>query len=152
MVAFDQADGAALGTGVHLPAGTQNAEQQSASPTGARDIHRIGGGHVDNLMLKPAEVALIPPGISVLKRATAKAASRQMREAFPRAAGLHALARTVGSTTAELIRNAGFDLLADPTRRFPNHFRLIHPDGIAGFSRGNLAQLSTAFVDTMIED
>jgi hypothetical protein len=35
-----------------------------------RDIHRIGGGAVENLRLKPKEATLEKPGISVLKAAS----------------------------------------------------------------------------------
>jgi hypothetical protein len=34
---------------------------------GTPDIHRIGGGSVENLRLKSRESTLNPPGISVLK-------------------------------------------------------------------------------------
>lgn len=30
----------------------------------------------------------------------------------------------------------------------PNHYRITHPDGAAGFNDGNLALLSAAFVNT----
>jgi hypothetical protein len=42
-------------------------------------------------------------------------------------------------------RDAGFDLVHKPTNKFPNHFRLIQPDGAAGFTPENLARLSKAF-------
>ncbi|MFN8494792.1 MAG: hypothetical protein U0350_44730 [Caldilineaceae bacterium] len=32
--------------------------------------------------------------------------------------------------------------------RFPNHARLIHPDGVAGFNDSNLAKLAQAFENT----
>jgi hypothetical protein len=39
--------------------------QPGSPPAGVRDIHRIGGGSVENLRLKPREAALAVPGISV---------------------------------------------------------------------------------------
>jgi hypothetical protein len=115
---------------------------------GGGDIHRIGGGSVDNLRLKPREATLDPPGISVLRTPTPSEAARQIRGAFPGATGLHEAAKVVGSTTTEKIRDAGFDVIPNPTKRLPNHHRLIHPDGVAGFSEENLKRLSEAFTDT----
>ena len=112
------------------------------------DIHRIGGGSVENLRLKPRETKQNPPGISVLKAPSPGEAARQMREEFPGAEGLHEAARVVGSATADKIRSAGFDLLPNPTRKLPNHHRIIHPDGEFGFSDENLRRLSEVFTDT----
>ena len=112
--------------------------------TSGDDIHRIGGGAIDNLRLKPREAALNPPGISVLKTPTPGDAARQMRTAFPRARALHQAATTVGSTTEELIRGAGFDIIHVPSVTLPNHYRIIHPDGAAGFNDVNLARLAQA--------
>jgi hypothetical protein len=121
------------------------------APAGAtRNIQRIGGGSVENLRLKPAESQLKPPGISVLKAGTPAGAAEQMRMAFPTAAKLHELTKTVGSATEEAVRAAGFDVMPDPTRKFPNHHRLIHPDGVAGFGDDNLARLSEAFTNTVL--
>lgn len=111
------------------------------------DIHRIGGGSVENLRLKPQEARLNPPGISVLKAPTPREAADQIRAAFPRAVDLHEAAKIVGTTTVEKIRAAGFDVIPDPSRKLPNHHRLIHPDGAAGFSDENLQKLSEAFTD-----
>jgi hypothetical protein len=116
--------------------------------TTVNDIHRIGGGSVENLRLKPKEAKLDPPGISVLKASSPAEAARQIKEAFPDAEELHTLARVVGSTTVEKIRRAGFDIMPNPTRRLPNHHRLIHPDGADGFRDENLKELSGAFTDT----
>jgi len=33
-----------------------------------------------------------------------------------------------------LLRAAGFDVIPDPSARLPTHHRLIHPDGVAGFT------------------
>jgi hypothetical protein len=52
-------------------------------------VHRIGGGAVANLRLKPRERSLTPPGISVILGGTPQDAADQMRQAFPRAQGLH---------------------------------------------------------------
>jgi hypothetical protein len=112
------------------------------------DIHRIGGGGVENLRLKPRETALKQPGISVLKAQSPGAAAQQIRSAFPAAKALHSAANTVGSTTETLIRAAGFDIIHVPSQTLPNHYRIIHPNGAAGFSDANLAHLSQVFTDT----
>ena len=112
------------------------------------DIHRIGGGNVDNLALKARETKLDPPGISVLQGGTPSEAAAQMRAAFPNATGLHKAAECVGSSCTAKIRSAGFDVIPNPTDKFPNHFRLIHPDGAAGFTPQNLEKLSKAFKNT----
>ena len=116
--------------------------------TMAGDIHRIGGGTVENLRLKPAEEKLTPPGISVLKFDTPGEAAAAMRAAFPKAKGLHKTAETVGSTTEEAIRSVGFDIMADKTNKFPTHHRIFHPDGAQGFNDANLAKLAAVFVNT----
>jgi hypothetical protein len=111
-------------------------------------MHRIGGSSVDNLRLKSREVTLNPPGISLLRAPSPGEAARQIREAFPAADVLHAAAQVIGSTTVEKIRHAGFDVLPNPTKKLPNHYRLIHPEGIAGFDDTNLARLSAVFTET----
>ena len=111
-------------------------------------IHRIGGGGLDNLRLKPREARSDLPGISVLEARTPPEAAEQIRAAFPQARGLMEAAKTVGSTTVDLIRGVGFDVIADPSRNLPNHHRIIHPDGAAGFHDANLARLSLIFDDT----
>ncbi|WP_437969074.1 DUF6531 domain-containing protein [Sorangium sp. So ce260] len=111
-------------------------------------IHRIGGGDAGNLTLKPPEVKLNPPGFSVLAGGTADDAAQAMRQAFPNATKLHELSSTVGTATVGDIRAAGFDVMPDPTRKFPNHARVIHPEGAAGFTPENLARLSEAFTTT----
>jgi hypothetical protein len=73
---------------------------------------------------------------------------RQIREAFPAADELYAAAQVMGSTTVEKIRSAGFDIFPNPTKRLPHHYRLIHPEGIAGFTDENLARLSAVFTET----
>ncbi|MFO0965080.1 MAG: hypothetical protein U0793_05765 [Gemmataceae bacterium] len=113
-----------------------------------QDIHRIGGASVDNLRLKPAERTLKPPGISVLKAPTPDQAATELRAAYPNAGGLDQAAKTVGSSTIEAIRSAGFDVIPAPTRKLPSHHRIIHPDGEAGFTDENLARLAEAFTNT----
>lgn len=109
-------------------------------------IHRIGGGDVHNLALKPAEVTLNPPGISTFWGGTAAEAAEAMRRQFPRMAPRGST--VVGTATAGQIRQTGFDVIMNPTPRFPQHARLIHPDGAAGFSQGNLQKLAQAFRNT----
>lgn len=115
---------------------------------GNRDIHRIGGASVENLRLKPREVALDVPGISVLKCPTPPEAAAQMRSVLPHARGLGKAANTIGSTTENLIRSAGFEIIAVPSTALPNHYRIIHPDGVLGFNDENLARLALVFVNT----
>lgn len=123
-------------------------EAISVGTARAGNIHRIGGGTVENLRLKPAEEKLTPPGISVLKFDTPGEAATAVRAAFPKAQGLHEAAKTVGSTTEESIRDAGFALIPDQTNRFPMHHRIVHPDGVSGFDDANLAKLAKVFVNT----
>ena len=116
--------------------------------TDVGDMHRIGGSSVENLRLKPREATLNPPGISLLHAPSPGEAARQIREAFPAADGLHEAAQVIGSTTVDNIRGVGFDVIPNPTKKLPNHYRLIHPDGVAGFSDENLARLSAVFMET----
>ena len=129
-------------------------EHEVAQPTGMAsegkpaDIHRIGGGSVENLRLKPREAALDIPGISVIKAPTPAAAAREMRTGLPRAKALHEQAKTIGSTTEEALRRVGFDVIPTPSAALPNHHRIVHRDGAAGFNDANLARLATIFVNT----
>jgi hypothetical protein len=113
-----------------------------------RDIHRVGGSSVENLRLKPREAALKIPGISVVMPPSASAAAQQMRTEFAEIVELVVMSHSVGSTNAELIRSTGFDIIHVPSRRLPNHYRIIHPAGATGFTDENLARLAMAFVDT----
>lgn len=113
-----------------------------------RNIHRIGGASIDNLRLKPKEAKLNPPGISVLETPTPGEAAAEMRAEYPDATGLHEAAKTVGSSTIEAIRSAGFDVISTLSRRLPKHCRLIHPDGAAGFTDDNLGRLAEVFTNT----
>ena len=119
-----------------------------SSAAGKGDVHRIGGASVENLRLKPKEAKLNPPGISVLKTPTPGEAAAEMRAAYPGAAGLHKAAKTVGSSTTEAIQGVGFDVTPTPSRRLSNHYRLIHPEGAAGFTDENLARLAEVFTNT----
>jgi hypothetical protein len=80
--------------------------------------------------------------------ATPGEAARQIRIAFPMATVLHQEAHTVASASEESIRQAGFDVIAAPTRMLSNHYRIVHPNGAAGFNDTNLAKLAAAFVTT----
>lgn len=111
-------------------------------------IHRIGGARVENLRLKPRETTLSPPGISVIKAPSPAAAAEEIRTGLPRARQLHQQARTIGSATEEAIRAAGFEVIPARSAALPNHHRLIHPQGAAGFNDANLARLAEAFVNT----
>jgi RHS repeat-associated protein len=107
-------------------------------------VNRIGGNSIENLRLKPGEKNLNPPGISVLHSCCPCTASTQMRDAFPRATGLQQAAGTIASGTSDQIRNSGFDVIADPTGKFSNHARIVHPHGTEGFNDENLRSLSSA--------
>jgi hypothetical protein len=106
-------------------------------------VHRIGGSGLHNLRLKLPEIELHPPGICE----TSEEAAYQVRRAFPHATRLLAASQTIASATVEAVRYAGFDVISDPTRRFVNHARIIHPDGLAGFADESLKRLSAAFRD-----
>jgi hypothetical protein len=110
-------------------------------------VHRIGGGNMANLRLSPHDEQQTPPGISVLLGGTPQEAAAQMRRAFPRSRKWQAASHTVGTTNVAAIRQAGFEILLDPTSRFPNHASLVHPEGVSGFTDENLEALSRAFQD-----
>src|SRR5262245_42540100 len=98
--------------------------EQSSPLSPDISVHRIGGGQAANLRLKPIEKTLTPPGISVLLGGTPGEAAEQMRRAFPDPVTfdkLHKLAETVGSTTVAAIGKAGFEVIRDPSTKFPNH-------------------------------
>jgi hypothetical protein len=112
-------------------------------------VHRVGGGNVANLRLSLLDAQQMPPGISVLLHGTPQEAAAQMRRAFPGSRKWRETAQTVGTTTAAAIREAGFDVVPDPTTRFPNHARLIHPQGVAGFTDEHLVTLAATFRDAV---
>jgi RHS repeat-associated protein len=106
-------------------------------------IHRVGGASIGNLMLKPAEKKLKPPGVSVLRVETPQEAAKIMRDAFPGATRLHEATKTIGTATAADIRRAGFDVIHDPTKSFGElHARIVHPEGEIGFAGESLERLS----------
>ena len=113
-------------------------------------IHRIGGADAANLALKPPEMKLTPPGISVLRagspeEAAALAKGVAQREGWSR---MSTAAETMGTATAADVRAAGFDVIHDPTKAFGDaHSRLIHPAGEGGFTPENLDALSKVFTN-----
>ena len=114
-------------------------------------VHRIGGASLANLALKPSEATSEPPGFSVLLGGTPHEAADQMRRVFPdprQFARLHAQSVIVASATVEEIRLAGFDVISVATGRFPNHGRVTHGAGAAGFTPENLAQLHAILRET----
>jgi hypothetical protein len=138
-----------------VASGTPTAIAESDVPPapGDRDgepryFHRGGGASVENLRLKPKEAKFNPPGISVRMAPTASAAAQELRTGYPNATKLHGQAKVVGSASIDAIQKAGFDVIPKPSARLPNHRRLVHPDGAAGFSDENLARLAEAFVNT----
>ena len=117
------------------------------SVPGDEVAHRIGGGDASNLTLKPAEEKLDPPGFSVLIGGTPDQAAADFRRVFCARSILGRLAHVVGTAEVRAIRAIGFDVIALPTNNFPNHGRLIHPFGVAGFTPENLQKLAAVFVD-----
>jgi hypothetical protein len=117
-----------------------------AIPT--NNIHRIGGASIENLRLKPGEAALDVPGISVIRAVTPADAASEIRIGLPRARDLHKQAWRIGSTSVEAIRSVGFDVIQTPSVALPNHYRIIHPHGAAGFNDANLVKLAEIFTNT----
>jgi hypothetical protein len=108
-------------------------------------VHRIGGGAAGNLLLKPAEAQLTPPGLSLLSGGSPEEAARAMRQQFPRMAPQGQT--VVGSATVGQIRKAGFEVIMNPTLRFPQPARLTHPEGATGFTEENRERLARCFTD-----
>jgi hypothetical protein len=119
---------------------------------GIQQIHRIGGRDIANLRLKDREKKLDPPGISVIIASTADEARQQIRRAFPRARELREQSKLIASSSASAIRLSGFDVVSQPTKSLPNHCRITHPLGAAGFNDVNLARLAEAFIDVAEPD
>jgi hypothetical protein len=116
-------------------------------------VHRIGGTAIDIFQPKEKELALQPPGISVLLGGTPEKAARQLVDAFPdrrKYSFLHNMAKKVGTASVGEIRRTGFDVIANPTTRFSNHGRIIHLRGREGFSAEGLVQLAKVFVETAL--
>lgn len=110
-------------------------------------VHRLGGAAIVNLRLSATDARQTPPGISVLLGGTPQGAVAQMRQAFPNSKKWQKTT-TVGSTTADAIRKAGFEIIPDATGRFPNHARVMHPQGLAGFSDDHLEALAKVLHET----
>jgi hypothetical protein len=132
---------------------TANAEPDAPIPPVDRDgesryFHRIGGAGIENLRLKPKDAGLSPPGISVIQAPTPAAAAEEMRTGYPNAGNLYEQAKTIGSASVQAIEQAGFQVIPKRSRRLPNHHRIIHPNGAAGFNDENLARLAEAFITT----
>jgi hypothetical protein len=110
--------------------------------------HRIGGGSSANLRLQRPEERLSPPGISVLLGGTPEQAAGDFRRVFGPKSSPGRKASVVGTAEIGKIRDAGFDVIEDPTRNFPNHGRVVHPTlGVAGFQDEPLRRLSEVFTD-----
>ncbi|MDR7123099.1 hypothetical protein J2W69_004082 [Rheinheimera soli] len=121
----------------------QDALQGKSSDDGV-SLFRIAGGAANNLKLKEMEKGLSPPGISMLVSSDAQAAAAQFRSKFPN------FSFTItGQVSLRGIREAGFDVMADPTSNFINHARLIHPAGAEGFNLENRQRLATYFTNHM---
>ena len=115
---------------------------------GDSPCHRIGGGGPNNLRMRPAEEKLNPPGISIMIGGTPELAAADFRRVFGPHSALGKKARTIGTANIDAIRDAGFDVVEDPSSNFQNHGRRIHPaDGVDGFNDENLRRLSKAFTN-----
>jgi len=112
-------------------------------------VHRVGGGSVENLRLSLIDIQQTPPGISLLVGGTPQEAAAQMLSAFPGSRKWRETAHTAGTTTVAAVRETGFEVVPDPTARFPHHARLIHASGIAGFTDDHLTILAATFHNTM---
>ena len=73
-----------------------------------------------------------------------------MRAVFKPGSRMWEESHLIGSASLDDIQAAGFDVMPNPTADFPNHFRLIHRDGISGFSDANLQELSKIFANTAV--
>lgn len=112
-------------------------------------VHRLAPASVIGFVPKPAELALEPPGVSLLAGGTPGEALADMRAVYPRSKKWQGTV-AVCSATVEAIRAAGFDVIADRTDNFANHARLVHPLGAAGFTDENLATLASVFTEVVI--
>lgn len=115
------------------------------SPTGGELLHRIGGSSLENLHLKPREAALDIPGISVIKARRPGDAANEIRTGLPKAFELHKQANMIVTASAAAIRSTGFEVIPVSSTALPNHYRIIHPDGIAAFADDNLVRLTEVF-------
>lgn len=108
-------------------------------------VHRIGGAHIENLRLSELDLKASPPGISVLLFESAEDASERMKLAFKFSKKWKRTASRVSTAVAADIAAAGFQVIDCPTHALPNHGRIIHTEGISGFTDENLARLIAAF-------
>ena len=108
-------------------------------------VHRIGGATLDRLRPNAIDRLAIPPGISVLLYEPAEEASQRMKLEYGDSKKWKKLAGIVATSTAARIAATGFSVIEAPTHTFPNHGRIIHPEGIAAFTGDNLERLSEAF-------
>ena len=60
--------------------------------------------------------------------------------------------RIVATASAAGISATGFAVIEFPTHTLPNHGRIIHTDGIDGFTDENLQRLSEIFTTTEISE
>jgi hypothetical protein len=112
-------------------------------------VHRLGSATAAGFAPKPAELALNPPGVSLLLGGTPDEAIASMLAAYPRSRKWQA-ASAVSSATLAAVQAAGFDVVPDPTPNYPNHARLVHPLGAAGFTDENLTALAGVFAEAVV--
>jgi hypothetical protein len=111
-------------------------------------VHRFGNADIEGLRLKDRERTQDSPGISILIGGTAEEAAAAMLEAYPdprKHSRIHEQVKEVRSTRAGEVRRAGFDVIHAPSAKLPMHGRIIHAQGMSGFSDENLHSLSMAF-------
>jgi hypothetical protein len=85
------------------------------------------------------------PGVSVIRANSAEDAMQKWNKAFP---DRQVDISSVRGTSAAEIREAGFDVIHNPSKKGAlgdSHARLIHPDGVDGFNDSNLNELSNRF-------
>jgi hypothetical protein len=124
-------------------------------------LFRIGGGKASNLKIKNSEKGLSPPGISLFIGRNAQEVSLLFKTtilaqiasgAISQGRGLDLISQSsiVGQSTLKGIMSSGFSVMPNPTAKFPNHARLVHPIGSEGFNLENRQTLSKQFVDVVV--
>lgn len=137
------------------PAGYLDAEIRANLSEDERDddrqlfLFRVGGGAPKNLKLNNrGERTLDPPGFSLLAGFDAKEVAakwRILQANNPKAA---AMANVMGQISIRSAFKHGFRPMATPSSRQPNHVRLTHKLGEAGFDNLELRQrLSSEFTN-----
>jgi anthranilate phosphoribosyltransferase len=111
-------------------------------------VHHVGGAELVNLRLGPLDAAQTPPGLSILAGGTPQEAADTMRRVFKNSKKWQRLAGTVASATVRAIRAAGFEVIDLPTGALTNHARIVHPNGLGGFTDTELADLGIVFQTT----